>query len=257
MVCPRFAQVEAKFITRSLTSQATKYAYVVASLQPEIAQEVRDLLLNPPTTQPYDQLKSELIKRTSASEQKRLHQLLISEELGDRKPSQLLRHMRQLLGDNTLEDRILRQLFLPRLPMNAQLILVSSADSVPITQLAALADKILEVALPPPTVAALSPAISVSPSSTELVDLRCQVNNLTTQVQALVNQFQTQPRSQSRGRSPTPSRSPQSRSSSSSRHAGPQCWYHWRFGSNAQRCNPPCSFPSSPSSNQENYQASD
>ena len=82
-----FAQVEAQFQTRQITSQATKFAYVVSSLQPEIAQEVRDLLISPPTTDQYDKLKTELIKRTSESEQKRLHQPLISEELGDRKPS--------------------------------------------------------------------------------------------------------------------------------------------------------------------------
>lgn len=88
-----FAQVEAQFITRGITQQQTKFAYVVSSLTHNIAQEVRDLLLAPPTTTPFDTLKAELIKRTSASQQKRQHQLLISEELGDRKPSQLLRHM--------------------------------------------------------------------------------------------------------------------------------------------------------------------
>ena len=97
-----FAQMEAQFITRNMTSQSTKFTYVISSLQPEIAQEIRDLLISHPTDGPYNKLKSELIKRTSASEQKRLHQLLISEELGDRKPSQLLRIMRQLLGDNRL-----------------------------------------------------------------------------------------------------------------------------------------------------------
>ena len=56
--------------------------------------------------------------------------------------------MHQLLGDNTLEDRILRQVFLQRLPMHAQLIPASSDDSVSINQLADLADKILEIALP-------------------------------------------------------------------------------------------------------------
>ena len=117
-----FAQVEAQFLTRNITSQSTQFAYVISSLPPEIAQEIRDLLLSPPSDHPYDTLKSELIPRTSASEQKRLHQLLISEELGDRKPSQLLRKMRQLLGDKVLEDRILRQLFLQRLPTNVQLI---------------------------------------------------------------------------------------------------------------------------------------
>lgn len=75
---------------RGITVESTKYAHVIASLQPEIAQEVRDLLVNPPTNNPYTELKEELIRRTSQSKQRRLQQLLITEELGDRKPSQLL-----------------------------------------------------------------------------------------------------------------------------------------------------------------------
>lgn len=92
-----FMQVEAQFATRCITTEETRYAYVVAALQPSIAQEVRDILMSPPATHPYSTLKEELVKRTSESERKRLHQLLITEELGDRKPSQLLRKMQQLL----------------------------------------------------------------------------------------------------------------------------------------------------------------
>ena len=55
-----FSQVEAQFTTRGITSESTKYAHVVGSLQPEVAQEVRDLLLNPPAENPYTRLKSEL-----------------------------------------------------------------------------------------------------------------------------------------------------------------------------------------------------
>ena len=84
-----FAQVNAQFLTQGITAQETKFAYVVASLQSEIAQEVRDIIIEPPIYGPYDSLKAEPVRRTSASEQKHLHQLLISEELGDRKPSQL------------------------------------------------------------------------------------------------------------------------------------------------------------------------
>ena len=265
-----FAQVEAQFHTRNITSQATKYAYIISSLQPEIAQEVRDLLLTPPANQPYDTLKSELLQRTSASEQKRLHQLLISEELGDRKPSQLLRRMRQLLGDNHLEDRILRQLFIQRLPMNTQLILASTADSVPLDQLASIADKILEVALPTPTVASLSPPATASlpsTSSPEIQNLQAQLNHLTSQLQTLTNQLQFQPRSRGRSQTRSPRRPSLSRSPARSTDPGGSfCWYHWNFGARAQKCNQPCSFPVSnpataqstqPPSHQENYQASD
>ncbi|XP_038073042.1 uncharacterized protein LOC119741363 [Patiria miniata] len=90
-----FAQVEAQFLTRGIKSELTKYSYVIASLQPSIAQEVRDLLVNPPADNPYSKLKEELIKRTSESERKRLQKLLTTEELGDKKPSQLLRTMEQ------------------------------------------------------------------------------------------------------------------------------------------------------------------
>ena len=82
-----FAQVEAQFATRRVTSQKTRFEYVVSSLGPEFAAEVRDLLLRPPEENPYAILKAELVKRTAASEQRKLQQLISGEELGDRKPT--------------------------------------------------------------------------------------------------------------------------------------------------------------------------
>ena len=76
-----------------------QFNHAIATLSPEYATKVCDLILSPPEDDPFKALKDALVQRTAASEQCRLQQLFNTKELGDRKPTQLLRHMKQLLGD--------------------------------------------------------------------------------------------------------------------------------------------------------------
>jgi len=89
---------------------------------------VRDLILQPPDAIPYDRLKEQLIIRTSASEQRCLQQLFNAEELGDKKPTQLLRRMQQFLGEKAAntDAAFMRELFLQRLPPNVRMVLAST-----------------------------------------------------------------------------------------------------------------------------------
>ncbi|XP_037573945.1 uncharacterized protein LOC119456289 [Dermacentor silvarum] len=129
-----FLQVESQFTARRITADQTKYHHVVGSLPPTTASEVRDLLVAPPAVNAYTTLK-------------RLQQLLHGAELGDRTPSQLLRHMQQLLGTTTtdVDSRLLRELFLQWLPINVWMVLASAADKQ-LSQLAELADLVTAVA---------------------------------------------------------------------------------------------------------------
>ena len=63
-----FTQVKAQYTTCGVTLQKTCFEYIISSLSPEFATEVRDFLQHPPDETPYDKLKAELVKWTAASE---------------------------------------------------------------------------------------------------------------------------------------------------------------------------------------------
>lgn len=235
-----FAQVEAQFACRHITSQRSKFDHIVSSLSPEFASEVRDLLIRPPTSEAYDILKAQLTKRTTASERRKLQQLFTAEELGDRKPTQLLRRMQQLLGDRPgmMDESFLQELFLQRLPPNVRMVLASTPDGTGLEQLADLADKVMEVATPAGSIAGVT---ATPPLATEIERLRDQVSRLQSTVQQL-----TRSRSSSRPNS-RPSRRPQTppppRSSDSTTptdDSSDLCWYHRKFGDRARQCRSPC-----------------
>lgn len=229
-----FAQVEAQFATRGITSQKTKYEYIVASLSPEFATQVRDLILRVPATTPYDALKHQLIARTALPEQRRLQRLLDSAELGDQRPTQLLRRMQQLMGVDAAgaDGALLWELFLQRLPGNVRMVLASSGEGKSLDQLAELADKIITAA--PPGISGVS---QPQPPS-ELQDLRTELSQLREMVSNLLPSRQP-----ARPRSPSPCPRQRPRSPSPHPRTTPICWYHARFGERARKCAHPCSYP--------------
>ena len=220
-------------------------------------------MINTPAENPYTQLKLKLFKRTTASEQQRLHQLLIAGQLGDRKPTQLLRRMQQLLGETQLERSIMTQLFLQRLPTNAQLILASSKDTLDTESLAKLADKILEVApthSTPPTLSTVAPSSAPqADQSTELRDLRELVSQLTTTINNFSLNFapsrhprRSRSRSNTRRNASPHTHNDHDRPNQEEDPPPPVGWYHTKFGPAAKKCSKPCSFASQ---SPENYSA--
>ena len=226
-----FAQVEAQFATRGITNQRTMFEYVVASLSPDIATEIRDLILSPPAENQYTNLKEKLIQRTAASQQQRIQQLLNAEELGDKKPTQFLRRLQQLAGDTVRnEGVIIRELFLQRLPANVRMVLASTRDNTPIEELAQLADKVMEVAIP--TVS----KVAVKPSPPDFEMLQGEIAGLRQEIKRLQQAAHNQV---PRRRSPSPHRYS---SSPGTDHASTLCWYHQKFGTLAKKCRSPCSY---------------
>jgi hypothetical protein len=169
-----FAQLEGQFVLARITQDATKFYHVIAQLDNKYAAEVGKKT-NPPPTGPYDRIKSELIRRLSLSEEQRVRHLLMHEEMGDRRPTQFLCHLRTLAGPAAPSD-FLHTLWTNRLPPNMQAIIATQAHTA-LDEVAQLADKIAEVA-PPPYVAGVS-----SPGAISVLTAR--IDELTRQVAAL------------------------------------------------------------------------
>lgn len=235
---PWFTSIESQFAIAGITEEVTKYHYVVSALDSDTIIHVLDFVRSASTLPaPYTGLKQRLIEQFADSETARLRALISDMELGDKKPSHLLREMENLAADK-LTPAMLRMLWLKRLPLNVQQILSVSTDTLP--SLALTADKITEISQ-------ISASVNVidGNSSLQSNSIHAELDKLQKKIQALEisvkklhsrpNSFRIRSRSRSRTRNqcllPDPS-------SDSTKH----CWYHKTFKANARKCIPPCTF---------------
>nr|VZI16934.1 unnamed protein product [Spirometra erinaceieuropaei] len=230
-----FFCIEATFHSVKITRETDKCYKLVEALPPTILSQVQTLLRHPPTDAPYTKLKAELLRLTSVSDRQRYHALVKEEALGDRKLSELLRRMRSLVGNIKIDDKFFKEMFLERLPTSVQTIVASGSDDLDISNLAEMADRMMEVErLSSPTIAQVSQPLNVSTS--DLAELKTQIAQLSATVAALQLR-----------RFPCPSRrsfGPDRRCSRSRPRTANLCWYHVNYGDKARRCGLPCSFKS-------------
>lgn len=223
-----FTMAESTFELASpkpITESKTKYNYCVATLPPDAAVLVRDIILDPNKTDPYQSLKDAVISRCGETKTQEIKRLLAGEQLGDRKPSELLRIMQRRAESHNVADSLLLELFLQQLPNTVQSILASVQPLTP-QKAAEVADRIMEV----------SPA-QVCSSSVSPSDESCDISSHSAIVEELkmlrkevasLRRSRSQSRNRFRSRNFTP-------------HS-PMCWYHQKYQEKAKKCIEPCSF---------------
>nr|VZI03506.1 unnamed protein product [Spirometra erinaceieuropaei] len=223
----KILRIESAFYSANVTKELAKYHKLVEVLPASVISQVQSLLANPPADAPYSALKAEIPRLNSVSDRQRYHQLIKEESLGDRKPSELLRRMRCLLGDMQVDDKFVKEMFLERLPTDVQTILASSSQDLTVSQLAEMADRMIEVQrFQSPSVAQISSSSSVNEH------LLKQVSAMADEMASLKIQLARLTSSRSRSR----------RRSRSRPRTADTCWYHTNFGVKARRCSSPCSF---------------
>nr|VZI52455.1 unnamed protein product [Spirometra erinaceieuropaei] len=139
-----FRQIEALFATSRITSERTRYSYVLQSLPFDVAVTVEDILDPIPADEPYTRLKEAVIQQVGKSANLMLRELFAQVELGDQTPSQLMRHMRSLLSGRHMDDAIFREIWLEKLPVPMQQVLSILDSDTPLEELATYADRINE-----------------------------------------------------------------------------------------------------------------
>ena len=234
-----FAQIESEFTVYRIRSEDIKYSSVIRHLDEQALVAISEIVENPPEIDKYNQLKKALINRFTDSEEKRLRQLLAGIELNDKKPTELLREIRQLSG-GSLADNILHSIWLQRLPYRVQATL-AVVENVPLIKLAELADKIVE----------RDTGLQVAEVNSQSSSKQQDFSDLERRIAALEV-------SRRRGRSSSRSRSNKSRLRSNSRNAKFNskdqsiCFYHKKFGDKAKKCTIPCTMSKTLTESQEN-----
>lgn len=220
------AQCDNAFTYSGITSDETKFSALVANIDAETLSHVSDIVLNPPDTHKYKKLSERLISEFEDSEHQKIKKLLTDLQLGDERPSHLLRKMKELSG-NLLNDDFLQNLWMQRMPAHIQTVL--SASSEKLDQLAVIADKVAEVVQPSAICATSGTPLDTTKVTTDT--LARQIEELTRQVAELTHNRSRTPRFRNRSKS-------RSRKNSSS----DICFYHTRFGDKARKCAQPCSY---------------
>ncbi|XP_037927974.1 uncharacterized protein LOC119662429 [Teleopsis dalmanni] len=216
-----FLQMEAQFRNAGITKDDTMFDHVVASLEPKYLECIVDVIRDPPKVLKYETLKKRLIYEFTESEHKRLRKLLTELELGDMKPTQLLKKMKEMAG-NSMNDDVLKSLWLQRLPVGVRTIVAAvEGDSA---QWAKVADKVFEVQ-ETETVCVVQ--------RNEPKEMRKEIDELKVMINNLVIQLSKRGRSNDRDRG---------KGRSSSARRGNICFYHRRFKERSTKCVQPCQY---------------
>ena len=221
---------EAQFHIARITSEETKYNTLLTKLPQEFLSQVKSLITKPYRAGHYDELKKKILEKYKPTQAKLIEQVLDKEEMGDRKPSEFLRHLSSLADSVSIPESIVRDRWLRRLPSFVRAIIsVAEKDEngqlKSLEYLATIADEVYQKSLD------FNVSLKTESNRIETSRVESSSNNRRFDGQRRGN-HQRQ-RSKSRGpRSPSPWRRQPKWN-----HLGPYCYNHWKFGKDARSCN--------------------
>lgn len=227
-----FAQFETMTASLKLGDES-KFGLVVTQLEKLDVEQISDIIMSPPNSGRYDIIKERLLSVYEESESEQLQKLLNDMDLGDQRPSSLLRRMRDLARDK-IPNTTLKMLWLRHMPASTRAVLSISEESK-LDSLAAMADKMHETSREINSICVCQ--AKTNTPSTSNSDVMHQIAALTKEVASLKMERTRHNHRRSRSRSRS-----YPRSTPRSSQQNTICYYHRKFGKEAFRCRAPCNF---------------
>ena len=217
------SQVEAQFRIKGVTSQQTKFDYIVQSMSQSEVVKILDLVRSPPSANPYDILRDRLTSLYAMTEYARYETFINLPMSGDMLPSTLMSKMLALLPEDHKPCWFLRSAFLHRLPADIRCHLIDDVTEDH-QKLSLRADRLFKSRL-------------VAPSTVNTITDHTESIYAVRQPARPANSHRSSTPSSSSRRSATPR--PVSRRSESPDSI---CWYHRNHAELAQKCKAPCAW---------------
>ncbi len=176
-------------------------------------------------TDSFETIKATIISYFDDSTDQNLRKLLREQQLGDRKPSSVLRSLQRLAPNH---EGLVRMRFIEIMPENTRVTLAACMDDLTLEKVAAIADRLVNQ--------------TATPRPISNIDCPNTLENQIAELTKVVNALQANQRGRSRDRAPSGGSNFRRDRSRSFKTDGKFCWYHFRYGSNARSCNSPCSW---------------
>lgn len=219
-------QIESAFRTHDITRDQTKFDYVVQYAPPEVYPHIVALAIKPPEENKYEAVKKRILDAFSESEEARIRRILQGQNIGGKKPSHYLLELRNTAGTR-VSDTVIRSIFIEQLPEQARYILAATEER-DLDKLATIADRIIE--LHNPTSINMVEQDSSNPGT--------KSDNVLMQIMARLDKIEARLKNSERNRSKSRTRS----KSRERKEDKPYCYYHYKFGTDAMKCQKPCNW---------------
>ncbi|KAK3884609.1 hypothetical protein Pcinc_011128 [Petrolisthes cinctipes] len=231
-------QLDLYFARAQIVQQEVKFQTAASLLPAHHVMEFIDMIRDP-SVQAYDEFCGALRSRLGKSTEENLRSILAAQQLGDRKPSQFLRHLLELTKPHITDkdSPLVRQIFLQAMPDKSLPFLQFLPPETPLDTLAGTADRVVS------SLNQASAAVDAVSSTEFLSNQDCplarsnsaRLDKISQTLDEICHQLR-RISSDSRGRSTSKHHRNFRRHSVSRDRNNKLCWYHNKFGSRANKC---------------------